>query len=120
LYYRAAVNVFIPIFVPSLFLRRSIFYMFYMIKSFVCVVFLELFSRLHQKYKINKTTPEMTAEHISNVYRGYFKYGTVNSKYVFTPFSFFHIFFTLFAPVFTFTAFESPLVLFSWWRNKIS
>lgn len=38
----------------------------------------------------------------------------------YSPFSFFYIFFTLFTPVYTFTAFESPLVLFSWWRNKIS
>lgn len=38
----------------------------------------------------------------------------------FCPFSFFFIFFTLFTPIYTFTAFESPLVLFSWWRNKIS
>lgn len=38
----------------------------------------------------------------------------------FGPFSFFFIYFTLFSPVFTFTDFESPLVMFSWWRNKIS
>lgn len=36
------------------------------------------------------------------------------------PFSLFYIFFIFFAPVFKFTDFESPLVLFSWWRNKIS
>lgn len=36
------------------------------------------------------------------------------------PFSLFYILFILFAPVFKFTDFESPLVLFSWWRNKIS
>lgn len=39
---------------------------------------------------------------------------------LFGPFSFFFLYFTLFVPVFKFTDFESPLVLFSWWRNKIS
>lgn len=38
----------------------------------------------------------------------------------FSPFSFFYLYFTLFTPVFKSTDFESPLVLFSWWRNKIS
>lgn len=66
------------------------------------LVFLELSS----EYKILQAP----------LYRGYSKF----SKHIFGPFSFIHIFFFLFAPVFTFTAFESPLVLFSWWRNKIS
>lgn len=47
-------------------------------------------------------------------------FGHRQSRPQFSPFSFFYIYFTLFVPVFTFTDFESPLVLFSWWRNKIS
>lgn len=79
----------------------------------VCML-LNLYIKLGlQKTKITKSNTFGTCRHKEKIhYRSY--------KLHSHPFSLFYTLFILFAPTFKFTDFESPLVLFSWWRNKIS
>lgn len=48
------------------------------------------------------------------------KYTKIIKKLFFNHSSLFHIYFNFFFPLFSFNDFGSPLILFSWWRNKIS
>lgn len=79
----------------------------------VCML-LNLYIKLDlQKIKSTKSSTFDTCRQKEKIhYRSY--------KLQSHPFSLFYTLFILFAPTFKFTDFESPLVLFSWWRNKIS
>lgn len=48
------------------------------------------------------------------------KYAKVIKKLFCNHSSPFHVYFNFFFPLFSFNDFGSPLILFSWWRNKIS
>lgn len=65
-------------------------------------------------------TTDTLFDHDFDMHKSFHQIVSNDEHFYFSPFSFFYIFFTLFSPPFTFTDFESPLVLFSWWRNKIS
>lgn len=107
LYFSAAVFIYIiPFFTSCIFL--------FIIKSlFIFDSFPS--SSANKKYKICKTKSLRITGSFRRHHPTYFKF-TSDSKNV----PFVYLILTLFDPVFTFTAFESPLVLFSWWRNKIS
>lgn len=87
--------------------QKSILSKAFLSNLFVYCDILVMIVKVYSKYKFNMRNHDC---HL----------GSKQSRPQFGPFSFFYIYFTLFAPVFTFTDFESPLVLFSWWRNKIS
>lgn len=110
LYFCAAVLIHIILFLISclifLSIIKSLFYSIHLLES-------DPSFYDNKKYKICKRKLMKTSSFPRHP--TYFKFSSDSRNVPFV-----YLILTLFDPIFTFTAFESPLVLFSWWRNKIS